>query len=284
MRDKLSDYQEMYGDLYNLEATPAESTSFRLAKHDTERYPGIITASEGKDAKPYYTNSSHLPVDFTSDIFDALDIQDELQTLYTSGTVFHAFLGQKLEGWEVAANLVRKIAENYKLPYYTMSPTYSVCSEHGYIPGEHWTCPECGKKAEVYSRITGYYRPVQNWNDGKMAEFRERKTYDIATSVLKRGKGAENCSCTSADSAPADKADAKGILIFTTKTCPNCKMAKMMLDKAGISYTAIDAEDNKDMTVSYGIKKAPTMLVPSGDGFDVYDNASKIKGYIESIK
>ena len=288
MRDKLSDYQEMYGDLYNLEATPAESTSFRLAKHDTERYPDIITASEGKDAKPYYTNSSHLPVDFTSDIFDALDIQDELQTLYTSGTVFHAFLGQKLEGWEVAANLVRKIAENYKLPYYTMSPTYSVCSEHGYIPGEHWTCPECGKKAEVYSRITGYYRPVQNWNDGKMAEFRERKTYDIATSVLKRSNNTDECEACKinmdgeGDSSQEIKND--GILVFTTKTCPNCKMAKMMLDKAGISYTAIDAEDNKDMTVSYGVKKAPTMLVPNGNGYDVYDNASKIKGYIESVK
>ena len=279
MREKLSDYQEMYGDLYNLEATPAESTSYRLAKHDLERYPGIITASEGKDAKPYYTNSSHLPVDFTADIFDALDIQDDLQTLYTSGTVFHAVLGQKLESWEVAANLVRKIAENYKLPYYTMSPTYSVCSEHGYIAGEHWTCPECGKKAEVYSRITGYYRPVQNWNDGKLAEFRERKTYDIANSVMKRGNKQEECACECHEAPKAES-----ILIFTTKTCPNCKMAKMMLDKAGISYTAIDAEDNKDMTISYGVKKAPTMLVPNGNGFDVYDNASKIKGYIESLK
>ena len=279
MREKLSDYQELYGDLYNLEATPAESTSYRLAKHDLERYPGIITASEGKDAKPYYTNSSHLPVDFTADIFDALDIQDDLQTLYTSGTVFHAFLGQKLESWEVAANLVRKIAENYKLPYYTMSPTYSVCSEHGYIAGEHWTCPECGKKAEVYSRITGYYRPVQNWNDGKLAEFRERKTYDIANSVMKRGNKQEECACECHEAPKAES-----ILIFTTKTCPNCKMAKMMLDKAGISYTAIDAEDNKDMTISYGVKKAPTMLVPNGNGFDVYDNASKIKGYIESLK
>ena len=279
MRDKLSDYQEQYGDLYNLEATPAESTSFRLAKHDKSRYPDIITASEGKDAKPYYTNSSHLPVNFTSDIFDALDIQDELQTLYTSGTVFHAFLGQKLENWETAANLVRKIAENYKLPYYTMSPTYSVCEEHGYLAGEYWTCPHCGKKAEVYSRITGYYRPVQNWNDGKMAEFKERKTYDPSTSVLKRGEKTEQCSCKTQDAPKAES-----ILLFTTKTCPNCKMAKMMLDKAGIAYTAIDAEDNKDMTVSYGVKKAPTMLVPNGNGFDVYDNASKIKGYIESVK
>ncbi len=279
MREKLSDYQEMYGDLYNLEATPAESTSFRLAKHDKARYPDIVTATDTDGKTPYYTNSSHLPVSFTSDIFEALDVQDEMQTLYTSGTVFHAFLGQKLEGWEAAANLVRKIAENYKLPYYTMSPTYSVCAEHGYLAGEQWTCPICGRKAEVYSRITGYYRPVQNWNDGKMAEFKQRKTYDIANSVLKRDGAVEECAC-SCESAPK----AESLMIFTTKTCPNCKMAKMMLDKAGIAYTTIDAEDNKDVTLSYGVKKAPTLLVPNGNGFDVYDNASKIKGYIESIK
>ena len=166
MRDRLSDYQEEYGDLYNLEATPAESTTYRFAKHDRERYPDIITAAKEGDT-PYYTNSSHLPVGYTEDIFSALDIQDELQTLYTSGTVFHAFLGEKLPDWKAAANLVRKIAENYELPYYTLSPTYSVCKDHGYISGEQFTCPICGNKTEVYSRITGYYRPVQNWNDGK---------------------------------------------------------------------------------------------------------------------
>ena len=177
MRNKLSDYQELYGDLYNLEATPAESTAYRLAKHDKERYPDIITASkEGRT--PYYTNSSHLPVGFTDDIFAALDIQDELQTLYTSGTVFHAFLGQKLPSWKSCMNLVRKIAENYHIPYYTMSPTYSVCPSHGYLTGEQHRCPVCYGKTEVYSRITGYYRPVQNWNDGKMEEFQNRKTYD----------------------------------------------------------------------------------------------------------
>ena len=167
LRDRLSDYQEEYGELYNLEATPAESTSYRLAKHDRAKWPDIKTAGKDGDT-PYYTNSSHLPVDYTSDIFDALDIQDELQTLYTSGTVFHAFLGEKLPDWKAAASLVRKIAENYRLPYYTLSPTYSVCSDHGYIAGEHFTCPVCGHPAEVYSRITGYYRPVQNWNDGKL--------------------------------------------------------------------------------------------------------------------
>ena len=153
MRERLSDYQEKYGDLYNLEATPAESTSYRLAKHDVALYPDIITANE--HGTPYYTNSSHLPVGYTEDIFTALDVQDELQTLYTSGTVFHAFLGEKLPDWRAAATLVRKIAENYRLPYYTMSPTYSICKNHGYLAGEHYTCPECGEKTEVYSRITG---------------------------------------------------------------------------------------------------------------------------------
>ena len=279
MREKLSDYQEMYGDLYNLEATPAESTSYRLAKHDKERYPDIITASEGKDQAVYYTNSSHLPVTFTSDIFEALDIQDELQTLYTSGTVFHAFLGQKLENWEAAAGLVRKIAENYKLPYYTMSPTYSVCAEHGYLVGEQWTCPICGRKAEVYSRITGYYRPVQNWNDGKLAEFNERNTYDIANSVLKRNGVQEECACQ-CEEAPK----AESIMLFTTKTCPKCKMSKAMLEKAGISFVEIDAIDNKELTIAYGVRDGGTLLVPNGNGFDRYDNPSAIKGYIESLK
>ncbi len=183
MRERLSDYQEEYGDLYNLEATPAESTTYRLAKHDVEKYPGIITAAE-PGGTPYYTNSSHLPVGYTQDIFAALDVQDDLQTRYTSGTVFHAFLGEKLPDWKAAAALVRKIAENYKLPYYTLSPTYSVCREHGYLVGEQYTCPHCGQATEVYSRITGYYRPVQNWNDGKLQEYKERKVYDIGASRL----------------------------------------------------------------------------------------------------
>lgn len=282
MRERLADYQEMYGDLYNLEATPAESTTYRLAKHDKAQYPDIITAS-GNDNIPYYTNSSHLPVGYTADIFTALDVQDELQTLYTSGTVFHAFLGEKLPDWKSTAKLVKTIAENYKLPYYTISPTYSICKEHGYIQGEHFKCPVCGQSAEVYSRITGYYRPVQNWNDGKLQEFTDRKTYDIENSVLhgkKEGvKSSDEEKCNNA----ASNADAK-ILLFTTKTCPNCKMAKMMLDKAGVKYTVIDAEDEKDTTISYGVKKAPTMLVSNGDDFDRYENASNIKKFVESNK
>ena len=278
MRNKLSDYQELYGDLYNLEATPAESTSFRLAKHDLKRYPDIITASD-KDRTPYYTNSSHLPVGYTEDIFTALDIQDDLQTLYTSGTVFHAFLGQKLPDWKAAANLVRKIAENYKLPYYTMSPTYSVCSEHGYIFGEQYTCPICGKTTEVYSRITGYYRPVQNWNDGKREEFKDRKVYNIENSKF-TAKKEEVCECK--ESVSVDTTITTPIL-FTRNGCPNCKTSKMMLDKAGISYDVVNAEENKELTVKFGVKKAPTLLVPNGDKFDAYDNASEIRKYIESL-
>ena len=278
MRNKLSDYQELYGDLYNLEATPAESTSFRLAKHDKKRYPDIITASDTDDA-PYYTNSSHLPVGYTDDIFSALDIQDDLQTLYTSGTVFHAFLGQKLPDWKSAANLVRKIAENYKLPYYTMSPTYSVCSDHGYIAGEVYECPTCGKKTEVYSRITGYYRPIQNWNDGKRKEFSDRKVYDIENSKFTQ-KEVEGCACKNSGTASLEL---DGPILFTRNGCPNCKTSKMMLDKAGVKYSVINAEEDKDTTIKFGVKKAPTLLVPNGNGFDAYDNASEIRKYIESI-
>jgi len=280
MREKLMDYQEMYGDLYNLEATPAESTSYRLAKHDKKQYPDIITASQGEDT-PYYTNSSHLPVGYTDDIFKALDVQDELQTLYTSGTVFHAFLGQKLPDWKSCAKLVRKIAENYRLPYYTMSPTYSVCSKHGYLVGEQYVCPECGKKTEVYSRITGYYRPVQNWNDGKAEEFKNRKTYNPETSKLKKKNVNEECECESVDN---DHSMGDNLLLFTTATCPNCKIAKATLAKENIEYVAIDAEENKELTIKYGVKKAPTLLVPSENGYDFYDNVSEIRRYIESRK
>lgn len=248
MRDRLSDYQEMYkGELFNLEATPAESTTYRFAKYDAKNYPGIITAAE-PGGTPYYTNSSHLPVGYTDDIFSALDIQDELQTLYTSGTVFHAFLGEKLPSWESAAELVKKIADNYKLPYYTLSPTYSVCSEHGYIAGEHYTCPICGKKSEVYSRITGYYRPVQNWNDGKTQEFKERKVYSMLDYMKHKDLlEAEN------DSTPI-----ASNLLFTTKTCPNCRSAKALLDRAGIDYTVVDAEENPELAIRYNIRQAPT--------------------------
>ncbi|MBR2944826.1 MAG: ribonucleoside triphosphate reductase [Clostridia bacterium] len=277
MREKLSDYQEKYGDLYNLEATPAESTSFRLAKHDKKHFPDIITAAKTEDDAPYYTNSSHLPVGYTEDIFTALDIQDELQTLYTSGTVFHAFLGEKLPSWKAAANLVRKIAENYRLPYYTMSPTYSVCKNHGYIAGEHYSCPECKSRTEVYSRITGYYRPVQNWNDGKAQEYKDRLVYNIETSQLKKKDAPEakvepTCDC---------KANANdGIYLFTTATCPNCKIACSLLDKAGVSYNKLLANENKELVESLGVKAAPTLVVIEGGEATKYAGVSDIKKYL----
>ena len=278
MRERLSDYQEQYGDLYNLEATPAESTAFRLAKHDLKRYPDIVTAGE-KDGAPYYTNSSHLPVGYTEDIFTALDIQDELQTLYTSGTVFHAFLGEKLPDWKAAATLVRKVAENYSLPYYTLSPTYSVCKTHGYIAGEQFTCPECGAVTEVYSRITGYYRPVQNWNDGKSQEYKERKVYDIANSKLSV-KIKEAALENSADEAVSDTED--GVYLFTTATCPNCKIACTLLDKEGVDYTKLLANENRAAVDSFDIKQAPTLVVVEDGAAHKYTGVSDIKKYLKA--
>ena len=273
MRDRLSDYQEMYkGELFNLEATPAESTTYRFAKYDAKNYPGIITAAE-PGGTPYYTNSSHLPVNYTDDIFSALDIQDELQTLYTSGTVFHAFLGEKLPNWESAAELVKKIADNYKLPYYTLSPTYSVCSEHGYIAGEHSTCPICGKKAEVYSRITGYYRPIQNWNDGKTQEFKERKVY----SMLDYKKHSDRLE------AEHDSTPIASNLLFTTKTCPNCRSAKALLDRAGIDYTVVDAEENPELAIRYNIRQAPTLISQCGDSEIHAVGVSEINRFIKNL-
>ena len=284
MRERLSDYQEAYGDLYNLEATPAESTTYRLAKHDLRRYPDIITAADVRNGEtPYYTNSSNLPVGYTDDIFAALDIQDDIQTLYTSGTVFHAFLGEKLPSWKSAATLIRTIAENYKLPYYSLSPTYSVCKNHGYIAGEVYECPHCGEKTEVYSRITGYYRPVQNWNDGKTQEYKHRVVYSAAKLGNKQpvlGKmpyaaDEEPAECTAAEDAQ--------LLLFTTKTCPKCRMAKMFLDNAGIEYTTLIAEENAELATAYGIKEAPTLVVVSGDKAEKIANPSNIKAFCEKM-
>ncbi len=281
MRDRLVIYQEQYGDLYNLEATPAESTTYRFAKHDRQRYPDIKTAGHEGDT-PYYTNSSHLPVDYTVDIFDALDIQDELQTLYTSGTVFHAFLGEKLPDWKAAAKLVKTIAENYRLPYYTMSPTYSICKEHGYISGDQRTCPTCGAVTEVYSRITGYYRPIQNWNDGKTQEYNNRTEYEIDKSHLKVHQGARLSNYEKDPDASCSKL-ADGLHLFTTKTCPNCKKAKEFLE--GIEYDVIDAEENMELSKQLGIMSAPTLVVVDGDKMSTIINASNIKKYIdENIK
>ena len=278
MRERLSDYQEQYGDLYNLEATPAESTAYRLAKHDVETYPDIITAAE-PGGTPYYTNSSHLPVGYTEDVFAALDVQDELQTRYTSGTVFHAFLGEKLPDWQAAASLVRKIAENYRLPYYTLSPTYSVCKTHGYLTGEHFTCPICGEKAEVYSRITGYYRPVQNWNAGKTQEFKERREYVIANSLLKH-VGPVPLERKMEDKPQQDEPKAEQIgdpILFIAPTCPNCKIAMGFMDKLGFSYRKVLATEEPELAKSYGVRQAPTLVLPDGSKFA---GAGAIKTYV----
>jgi len=287
MRERLVIYQEKYGDLFNLEATPAESTSYRLAKHDKERYPDIITANE--NGTPYYTNSSHLPVGYTDDAFSALDVQDRLQTLYTSGTVFHTFLGEKLPSWKAAAMLVRRIAENYRLPYYTISPTYSVCKDHGYIAGEHFTCPICGRKAEVYSRITGYYRPVQNWNDGKTQEYKDRKTYDHTMEHVE-GYTPEHIKDLTAQEKETIKEvientpvrlDNCELFLFTTPTCSNCKMIEKVFDQKGIHYTEIDATVNQEMVEKYGVVSAPSLLIRNSDGTEsVISTVPKIMNFV----
>lgn len=289
MRARLSDYQEKYGALHNLEATPAESTTYRFAKHDVKRYPDIITAAKEGNS-PYYTNSSHLPVNYTDDLFEALDVQDELQTLYTSGTVFHAFLGEKMPDWKAAANLVKKIADNYRLPYYTISPTYSVCAAHGYISGEAFTCPKCGEPTEVYSRITGYYRPVKNWNDGKSQEYKDRTTYDKGFNCATEAaieESIDECvggACViNLKQTPVEKISSfiqnHIPLLFTSKTCPNCEVAKDALDEADFQYSLVVAEENIELAQQYQISKAPTLIFFDNNGEHVLENASNIKKF-----
>ena len=283
MRERLSDYQEEYGDLYNLEATPAESTTYRFAKHDKAKYPAIITANE--NGTPYYTNSSHLPVGYTADIFEALDAQDELHTLYTSGTVFHAFLGEKLPDWKAAANLVKKIADNYRLPYYSISPTYTVCCNHGYIPGEVYTCPDCGEATEVYSRITGYYRPVQNFNDGKAQEFKDRRVYDIIhSSYDKAERTVDHAHCCPEKETKTAVAVADATFtLFATKTCPKCKIAAQLLEQKGISYEKLFVEDNVEIAKKLGLKQAPSLVVYNGDEATVISDLPAVKEFIENM-
>ena len=182
MRDRLIQYQEETSNNYNLEATPAEGTSYRLAKIDKEKYPDIICANEPQwkeGAEPFYTNSTQLPVNYTDDVFEALDLQDELQTKYTGGTVMHLFVGERISDSSVVKALVKRICEQYKLPYFTITPTFSICPNHGYLSGEHHQCPECGAEAEVYSRVVGYLRPVKQWNNGKKEEFKMRKVFKM---------------------------------------------------------------------------------------------------------
>ncbi len=283
MRERLSDYQEEYGDLYNLEATPAESTTYRFAKHDKAKYPAIITANE--NGTPYYTNSSHLPVGYTADIFEALDAQDELHTLYTSGTVFHAFLGEKLPDWKAAANLVKKIADNYRLPYYSISPTYTVCCNHGYIQGEVYTCPDCGETTEVYSRITGYYRPVQNFNDGKAQEFKDRRVYDIIhSSYEKADRTVDHAHCCPEKETKTAVAVADATFtLFATKTCPKCKIAAQLLEQKGVSYEKLFVEDNVELAKKLGLKQAPSLVIYNGDEATVISDLPAVKEFIENM-
>ena len=281
MRNRLADYQEEYGDLYNLEASPAESTAYRLAKHDVARWPEIVTAAQSDAETPYYTNSSHLPVGYTDDIFEALTIQDKLQTLYTSGTVFHAFLGEKLPGWKAAANLVRKIAEKYTLPYYTMSPTYSVCKNHGYLRGEQYACPDCGEVTEVYSRITGYYRPVQNWNEGKAQEFKSRKLYDMQNRAANENPKPADVKLSSPPTGFNNMPQSRMMLV-TTKSCPNCVMAKTFLKNANIMFDLVEAEEHPDIMSQFSVKSAPTLIVQNGEETSVFANASNIRNFADS--
>ena len=269
MRNRLLKYQDEYHDLFNLEATPAESTSYRLAKHDKEKYPSIITASEN-DKVPYYTNSSHLPVGFSDDVFEALDIQDELQPLYTSGTVFHTFLGEKLPDYKAAAKLVKTIADNYRLPYYTISPTYSICEDHGYIKGEVKYCPICHKPTEVWSRITGYYRPVQNWNDGKSQEFKERQEYSF---------GQMSDDVTNEETTKDN--NVSNILLFKTETCPNCRLVQEMLDKQQINYETLLASEHEDLVEQYQICAAPSLVVIENNQATKYSGLSEIQNFLE---
>ncbi len=207
-------------------------------------------------------------------------MQDELQTLYTSGTVFHAFLGEKLPDWRAAANLVRKIAENYRLPYYTLSPTYSVCKDHGYITGEEYECPTCGHRTEVYSRITGYYRPVQNWNDGKLQEFKDRVTYDPVHSNLTHSGPVERLNYGAAAPAAEAPAASDTVMLFATKTCPNCKQAEKLLNDAGIAYEKVLADEHQDLAVRYGVRQAPTLIVPDGDGTKRFAGLGAVRRYV----
>lgn len=299
MREKLSDFQVQYGCLFNLEATPAESTAYRFARNDKQVYQNIITAGD-MGGSPYYTNSTHLPVHATDDVFEALDIEDDMQCKYTSGTVFHCFLGEKMPNWKSAMQLVRTVAENYKLPYFTLSPVYSVCEEHGYIEGEQKTCPFCGKPTEVYSRITGYYRAVSNWNNGKASEFKERKSYNIGTSFDTHNReidmtpdDSENASIdeiVETDDAPIGRIDqiqsGARYYLFKTHTCPKCRMLEEMDVLKDYPIQNVFAEDPESEALinKFGIDSAPTLVVELGDTHQQYVGPSDIIEFVKNDK
>ncbi|MFA5928499.1 MAG: ribonucleoside triphosphate reductase [Candidatus Margulisiibacteriota bacterium] len=266
MRNKLSDFQEETGDLFNLEATPGEGTSYRLAKIDKEKFSDILISGE-KD--PYYTNSTQLPVGLTTDIFSALDIQDSLQTKYTGGTVFHGFLGEKIDDPQACKNLVKKVAYNYRMPYFTITPTFSVCPDHGYLKGEHFFCPECGHESEVYTRIVGYYRPVQNWNLGKKSEYKERQEFAYKTNseqgmipMLTLEQKIDNFNLQSTVKMLKGSRVA-GFKLFYTDTCSNCPPVKDYVAKLDLQGEFINAttEEGLDEAKKYGIYSTPSVIL-----------------------
>jgi ribonucleoside-triphosphate reductase len=274
MREKLVEYQGKYNALFNLEASPAESTSYRLAKHDREKYPDIVCAGSEGDT-PYYTNSTHLPVGFTDDMFEALQMQDDLQTKYTGGTMFHAFLGEKIDDWQTSAMLVKKIADNYKLPSYTISPTYSICPSHGYISGETYTCPDCGEATEVYSRITGYYRPVRNWNAGKSQEFKNRKEYVHGRMADTVAKAPEKTVAVKKEKVKVTY-EKPQITLFTAPGCSKCAVAKRLLkDKENLNI--INVRENMDQTEKYNIQAIPAVVIENGQDTVVLRDLESIR-------
>jgi ribonucleoside-triphosphate reductase len=291
MREKLADLQEQTGDLFNLEATPAESTSYRLAKHDLDRFPDIITSG---NAEPFYTNSSQLAVDHTRDVFEALDHQDPLQTKYTGGTVFHAFLGEAVSDWKACRSMVRAVAHNYRLPYFTISPTFSVCPNHGYLAGEHFTCPRCGAEAEVYSRIVGYYRSVRNWNKGKKEEYGLRQVFtepgQVPVETGPEGKptpelrptteyqlalldGFPESSSQKAGEIqrgphPVSPSTARSYLLFYRTHCPNCSPVLNFMRGTSLEGREVNADTAEGIAeaAAFGVLAAPTVVFFDQEG------------------
>ncbi len=274
MREKLKDFQEKTGNLYNLEATPAEGTSYRLAKIDKEKYPNILQSG---DTDPYYTNSSNLPVDYTADVFEALKQQESLQTKYTGGTVFHVFLGESLPDAKSCRTLIQQIVRNFRIPYVSISPTFSVCEHHGRFTGKQEFCPTCGAEMEVYSRITGYYRAVSFWNKGKKEEFKQRVTYDVSKrSVGKDGSDATNpAPCCASQEKLAPKEEPKWIqpLFFHNDTCVKCQSIKPFLREQHFKGLYINTSEDAGFALAkkYQIRNLPALVFPGERPEVIYD-------------
>lgn len=269
MRDRLADYQEATGNLYNLEATPAEGTSYRLAKIDKETYADIIQSGT---TDPYYTNSSNLPVDYTSDVFEALEHQEGLQTKYTGGTVFHVFLGESLPDAASCRTLVRQIVRNFRIPYVSISPTFSVCETHGRFAGKREFCPECGSEMEIYSRITGYYRAVTFWNKGKKEEFKQRLNYDVANSICHCDSSDEcNGKCNNSEVSP--RTSAEDVLFFYGDTCVKCQAIKPFLKEQNFKGKYVNTSENAGLELArkYQIRNLPALVLPGNPARVIYD-------------